>query len=162
MSAATSTYTTVNWERIRQKTDRICKRLVREFHQGLETLREFKEKDWPVLRDKAIKQSRAFYEGVKPYVANPAKINRDLKEHNIPERVEAFLLRAGYRMAEGVHNLSEQTMEHLDRQLVIKTGRTYGPGGLVCQQCGKTFRMKRQGRIPPCPGCAGTRFHRTF
>lgn len=40
------------------------------------------------------------------------------------------------------------------------TGEITGPGELTCLACGGTTHLSRVGRIPPCPHCRHTRFHR--
>lgn len=40
------------------------------------------------------------------------------------------------------------------------TGEITGPGELTCLQCGGTMHLSRVGRIPPCPHCRNTTFHR--
>ena len=40
------------------------------------------------------------------------------------------------------------------------TGEIAGPGTLICDNCGEKLHFKRASRIPPCPKCHGTRFHR--
>ncbi len=40
------------------------------------------------------------------------------------------------------------------------TGEVTGPGELTCLDCGGTTHLSRVGRIPPCPHCHHTRFHR--
>jgi len=40
------------------------------------------------------------------------------------------------------------------------TGEITGPGELTCMECGGTTHLSRVGRIPPCPHCRHTRFHR--
>lgn len=44
---------------------------------------------------------------------------------------------------------------------VWNTGEVAGPGVLRCDQCGKELQLTESGRIPPCPQCHGTRYHRT-
>lgn len=39
-------------------------------------------------------------------------------------------------------------------------GELTGPGTLVCDQCGEKLRFEKPDRIPPCPKCGGTVFHR--
>lgn len=41
-----------------------------------------------------------------------------------------------------------------------KTGEVTGPGRLVCDHCGEQLLFQRAGRIPPCPKCSATEFHR--
>jgi len=40
------------------------------------------------------------------------------------------------------------------------TGEITGPGTLACDACGEKLHFHRTGRIPPCPRCEGTHFHR--
>lgn len=40
------------------------------------------------------------------------------------------------------------------------TGEITGPGELTCMECGSTVHLSKAGRIPPCPRCRHTRFHR--
>lgn len=40
------------------------------------------------------------------------------------------------------------------------TGQITGLGTLQCPECGRTMRFHETARIPPCPGCRGTRFLR--
>ncbi len=46
------------------------------------------------------------------------------------------------------------------RAATYRTGEIAGPGTLVCAQCGERLHLHRAGRIPPCPRCHGTVFHR--
>ena len=41
-----------------------------------------------------------------------------------------------------------------------QTGEITGPGTLVCDNCGEKLHFHRAGRIPPCPQCKATVFHR--
>ena len=40
------------------------------------------------------------------------------------------------------------------------TGETVGLGTLVCDHCNERLHFAAAGRIPRCPRCGGTRFHR--
>lgn len=40
------------------------------------------------------------------------------------------------------------------------TGEITGPGTLVCDNCGEKVHFYRAGKIPPCPKCHETSFHR--
>ena len=40
------------------------------------------------------------------------------------------------------------------------TGEVTGPGTLKCDECDETLQFHRAAKIPPCPKCHGTSFHR--
>ncbi len=42
------------------------------------------------------------------------------------------------------------------------TGEITGPGTLFCDQCGEKLHFYRAGKIPPCPKCHATSFHRNI
>ncbi len=46
------------------------------------------------------------------------------------------------------------------QQATYQTGEITGPGTLVCDNCGEKIHFFRVGKIPPCPKCHTTRFHR--
>ena len=53
------------------------------------------------------------------------------------------------------------TMKDYARQPhAYHTGEITGPGTLVCDQCSEKLHFHRAGKIPPCPKCHGTLFHR--
>jgi len=41
------------------------------------------------------------------------------------------------------------------------TGEITGPGTLSCNECGEKLHFYRAGKIPPCPKCHATVFHRS-
>ncbi len=40
------------------------------------------------------------------------------------------------------------------------TGEITGPGSLICDKCDETIHFHQVGKIPPCPKCYATNFHR--
>lgn len=48
----------------------------------------------------------------------------------------------------------------LARRLTPHTGEVTGAGTLVCDKCGKKLHFHKAGKIPPCPKCHATQFHR--
>jgi len=41
------------------------------------------------------------------------------------------------------------------------TGEITGPGTLTCDECGERLHFYKAGKIPPCPKCHATVFHRS-
>ncbi len=50
--------------------------------------------------------------------------------------------------------------ENARRASEYHTGEIAGPGTLVCDNCGEIIHFHRAGRIPPCPKCHTTSYHR--
>jgi len=47
-----------------------------------------------------------------------------------------------------------------ERPHAYHTGEVTGPGMLICDQCGEILHFHKAGKIPPCPKCHKTSFHR--
>ncbi len=84
--------------------------------------------------------------------------------------VKGWLGEAADRLERGLLTLIERAADpaltewlvwqaELER-LPYHTGEVTGPGVLVCDQCGERLHFARPARIPPCPKCHGTTFHR--
>ncbi len=53
------------------------------------------------------------------------------------------------RMKENIHQPSS-----------YHTGELTGPGSLICDECQEILHFHKAGRIPPCPKCNSTKYHR--
>ena len=47
-----------------------------------------------------------------------------------------------------------------EQKSIFHTGQTTGPGVLKCDACGELLHYYKAGRIPPCPKCHKTEYHR--
>ena len=67
-----------------------------------------------------------------------------------------FLLKAAdtttVKLLELKENARKASMYH--------TGEITGPGTLTCDECGEKLHFYKAGRVPPCPKCHATSFHR--
>jgi len=43
---------------------------------------------------------------------------------------------------------------------IYKTGEIAGPGALICDQCGEVLHFHKTAKVPPCPKCHASQFHR--
>jgi len=50
--------------------------------------------------------------------------------------------------------------ESLEQLATRHTGEITAPGILVCDKCGEKLHFHRISKVPPCPKCHGTAFHR--
>ena len=69
----------------------------------------------------------------------------------------AFLVNVSH----GLSEWSEKMSQKLDRSMVYKTGEITHGGEFACLNCEAKIHLKHPGRIPPCPKCTKTEFHRT-
>ncbi len=51
-------------------------------------------------------------------------------------------------------------LKEIAEYAAYKTGEITGPGTLICDKCGEELHFYRAGKIPPCPKCHATTFHR--
>jgi len=47
-----------------------------------------------------------------------------------------------------------------EQREIFHTGQISGPGILTCDACGEQLHYYKAGRIPPCPKCHKTEYHR--
>jgi hypothetical protein len=50
--------------------------------------------------------------------------------------------------------------ENVRQACIYKTGEITSAGTLICDQCGEILQFFKSGKIPPCPRCHATTFHR--
>ena len=67
-----------------------------------------------------------------------------------------FLLKAADNTTVELLQMKQDTR----RASTYRTGEICSAGTLVCDQCGEKQHFHRAGRIPPCPRCHATAFHR--
>lgn len=67
-----------------------------------------------------------------------------------------MFLQAAYPTVAGMNEFNSE----LAARAQYKTGEITAPGALVCDDCGEVLHFHKAGRIPPCPSCHKTGFHR--
>jgi hypothetical protein len=53
-----------------------------------------------------------------------------------------------------------QLKENAEKASTYHTGEITGPGTLLCKACGEKLHFYKAGKVPPCPKCHATVFHR--
>ncbi len=53
-----------------------------------------------------------------------------------------------------------QMKEDAEKSVTYHTGEITGPGTLNCTECSEKLHFYKSGKVPPCPKCHGTVFHR--
>ena len=113
-------------------------------HEKGERLKSFLKRDLHIAR-KGI--SRAGY------------IAKDTIE---PHRLAAGIQGTLATILEAVGDKFGDWADKLEARLDFKTGDVTTPGTLTCKSCKNDINMHDTGRIPPCPKCYGTEFHKSY
>lgn len=153
--------------------EKMYERAVQGFHKSEEKTTGLLHKLIDDARDTAVELgevSREDAEKLSTYVkrdlndtlAYLSETGRDLKDWL---GFETIVLEAGF--LEMLKEAADPTTLALlklkqDAQLasIYQTGEITGPGTLVCDACGENLHFHKTGRIPPCPKCHKTSFHR--
>jgi len=69
-------------------------------------------------------------------------------------------LRDNFRRAADQTTLELKELKEVAELAEYHTGEITGPGTLQCDGCEELLHFHKPGRIPPCPKCHGSRFHR--
>ena len=124
-------------------------------HEQGEKLKKF------LLRDlkASLKGASILGEEAKKDVS---KLGNAAKEAFEPHRVRAGIESTLASILEVVGAKLEDWGEKLESRLDCKTGELCSPGTLNCKSCGEQLRMHNTGRVPPCPKCRATEFHKSY
>ncbi|MDH3453332.1 MAG: zinc ribbon-containing protein [Gammaproteobacteria bacterium] len=69
-------------------------------------------------------------------------------------------LRDNFKRAADQTTLELQELNQKAQLAEYRTGEITGPGSLLCDACDEVLHFHKPGRIPPCPKCRGSRYHR--
>jgi hypothetical protein len=153
--------------------EKMYERAAQGFHQA-------EEKTLPLLH-KLIDDAREKAVELKEVSAEDAEklaeaLKRDMSEalaylsetgHELKDWLgfETTLLESGIldfmlKAADTTKLKLQEFQENVRKAAEFHTGEIMGPGTLVCDACGEVLHFYKAGRVPPCPRCHATRFHR--
>lgn len=93
---------------------------------------------------------------------NAGKTGDTLRKAVDPKRVAFGAQSAFSRIMGSAAGLLGELAQKTEKNLEIKTGEVTSFGTLTCKDCGAEMRIKKTGRIPPCPKCHKTVFRRSY
>ncbi|HEB81671.1 MAG TPA: hypothetical protein ENJ11_02285 [Gammaproteobacteria bacterium] len=139
----------------KEKTGPVLKALIHEAREKAVELDELTEED-------AEKLARWLMRDLNDAIHHMAEKGSELKEWLGFEAklVERSLV---YKLLEAADKTTAKLLrmkEEIDTETAYHTGEITGPGKLICDECGEELHFHRAGKIPPCPKCHSTRFHR--
>ena len=150
------------------------------YERVAERLKNVKEHTGPLLhkfideaRDKAVKLDELTEEDAEKLtlwlkrdlddaVEHMAETNDKLKDWLGFEStlIESALLNLLLETADKTTLELLRMKENAKLPSVYHTGEVTGPGTLICDVCEEKLHFHKAGRIPPCPQCRETTFHR--
>jgi hypothetical protein len=141
-------------DKLEHKTGPALHRLIDKAREKLSELGEFSEEEL----DKVSEYLKRDLRDAAEYIAETGEDIRtwlgfDLRL--IGDRLLELFSRAADQTTVELNLLREQA-----ELAGYHTGEITGPGTLVCDNCGEALHFHKPGRIPPCPKCKGTSFHR--
>ncbi len=150
------------------------------YESAVENLHNIGDKTAPVLH-KLVDETKDTIEDLEELSKEEAEKLADYLKRELPELVNTLTEQGkelkdwlGFetnkletRMLDSLMSLPPSTATALMKirdtawkASVYRTGEIVGPGTLVCDQCGEKLHFVKTEKIPPCPKCDQTRYHR--
>lgn len=143
-----------DYQKAKQKSGPALHRLIDQARQKLVTAKKFTEQEGTELAaflKRDLRDAAAYLEqtggDLKQWLGDEAE--------QIEERLRERFAQAADQTTVELNQLREEA-----ELAGYRTGEITGPGTLVCDQCGEQLHFGKPGRIPPCPKCKATAFHR--
>ena len=153
--------------------EKMFERAVTKFHSAEEKTGELFHKWIDEARDKAVELKELSEEDA---VKLSLYLKRDLSDaaHYLAETgselkdwlgfetlvIEGMLFDQLFQAANKTTLELLQMQEFTQQAAVYRTGEIMGLGTLACDQCDEKLHFHKAGKIPPCPKCHATTFHR--
>jgi predicted glycosyl hydrolase (DUF1957 family) len=144
-----------NFHKAEQKTGTLFHKLIDEAKEKAVELEE-------VSREDADKLSAYIKRDLSDAAEHLSESGRELKDWLgfettlLESSIFDLLLKAADKTTLELLKMKEDAQQ----ASIYHTGEITGPGTLVCDQCGEKLHFRRAGKIPPCPKCHATTFHR--
>lgn len=144
-----------NFHKAQEKTAPLVQQLIEDANQKAREIKEVSEEDRIKLTgwlkrdlDEAIYYlSAADYE-VKDWLGFESSLIKSEVTESLLELVD----KVGAEL--------KRMKDHIHKPYDYHTGEVMGFGTLVCDACGEKLHFHKAGKIPPCPSCHATSFHR--
>jgi len=144
-----------NFHKAEKKTDTLLHKLIDEARDRAVELEE-------VSREEAEKLSNYLRRDLTDAIHYLSETGHELKDWLGFETIlfESAILDLLLTAADNTTFELLTMKENMQQASVYRTGEITGLGTLVCDQCGEKLHFHKAGKIPPCPKCHATSFHR--
>ncbi len=159
--------------RYEQLYDRFTERARELFDAGQEKSKEAMEKAMETAREQlaaaeefSAERGEAFKAFMRRDLDQTAQEMRELgqeaRDRLNPSRLGAGALSSMARLLDVTGAALQNLSRKAEDALHYNTGEITAAGTLTCTRCGQKVHLKRSSHIPPCPGCHGTQFRKSY
>lgn len=146
-----------NLHHAEEKTESLFNKLLHEAKDKVRELKEISEED----ADKVAAWVKRDMKDAAHYLSDSGNELHDwfgFETALVENKLLDLFARAADKTTIELLRFNEKSM----RDAVYRTGEVTGPATLKCDACGEILQFRRAGKIPPCPKCHETRFHRVL
>lgn len=146
-----------NFHTVEDKSAQLLHRLIDEAREKAVELKELSEEDAEKI---SAYLKRDIYE-ISSYLSETGHELKDwlgFETTLLESEILDLLLKAADKTTLKLLQLKKQAQQGP----VYHTGEITAPGTLVCDQCGEQVHFRKAGRIPTCPKCHATHYHRNL
>lgn len=90
------------------------------------------------------------------------RLGHEAHERFHPDRLKAGALSSIARIFSAASATLQNWSRKAEEAVLCETGQVTSAGTLTCVNCGHTFQLKKTTFVPPCPGCLGTTFRKSY
>lgn len=148
-------YVASNFHKSQEKTAPLVQQLIEEAKQKVQEIEQVSEEDRIKLSNwlKRDLDEAMYYLSAADYeIKDWLGFESSLIKTEIIESLQELADKAGDEL--------RQMKDSLHKPYDYHTGEVMGFGTLVCDACGEKLHFHKAGKIPPCPRCHATSFHR--
>ena len=145
----------LNVHRVEEKTTPLLNELIEEAKKDAVKLGEFTKEETEIVAEELKRE----LQDMSAYLAENEHQLQDwlgFESALIKETLLENILKAA-----NSSNLQLMALkDRLEKEAIYHTGQIKSPGRLVCDKCGEVLHFHKAGKVPPCPKCHATNFHR--
>ena len=146
-----------NFHRAEEKTEALFNKLIHEAKDKVRELKKISDDDADKVAD-WVKRDMADAAHYFAETGNELKDWFGFETALVENELLDMFIKAADQTTVKLLQLKEQSKSNISYQ----TGEVVGPATLKCDECGEELQFRRASKIPPCPKCHETSFHRVL
>ena len=146
-----------NFHRAEEKTEALFNKLIHEAKDNVMELKKISKDDADKVAD-WVKRDMADAAHYFAETGNELKDWFGFETTLVENQLLDMFIKAADQTTVNLLQLKEKS----NLNISYYTGEVIGPATLKCDKCGEELQFRRAGKIPPCPKCHETSFHRVL